>query len=139
MTAKLILIYVSSYLAAAVVFCVLDFIWLGFVMKDFYASQIGALLLEKPRWVVAAAFYALYLVGVLFFVVMPALHSGEASRAVFYGAVLGLLAYGTYDLTNLATLKGWSVAVSLVDMGWGAVVTSAAATAGYFAAKLLLN
>ena len=139
MSAKLIFAYISSYFAAALIFCLLDFIWLGIVMKDFYTNQIGTLLLTNPRWRVAAAFYALYLLGVLFFAVTPALQGGELSRAALYGALLGLLAYGTYNLTNLATIKAWSAILSVVDMAWGAVVTSAAASAGYFAAKIFLK
>ena len=84
-------------------------------------------------------FKKIYAYGVLFFAVTPALQGGELSRAALYGAMLGLLAYGTYNLTNLATIKAWSAILSVVDMAWGAVVTSAAASAGYFAAKIFLK
>lgn len=139
MSAKLTYAYISAYFAAALIFCLLDFIWLGIVMKDFYAKQMGTLLLANPRWGVAVAFYVLYLAGVVFFAVAPALQFGELSRAALYGALLGLVAYGTYNLTNLATIKAWSAMLAMVDMVWGAIVTSAAASAGYFAARSFLH
>ena len=123
--------YAIAYAATAVVFCGLDFLWLGFVAKGYYQSQVGALLLEKPNLAVAAVFYALYIVGVLIFAVLPALDAGSWQRALLYGALFGFFAYATYDLTNLATLKGWSTGMALLDLTWGAVVTGASATAGY--------
>jgi uncharacterized membrane protein len=127
--------YPVAYLAAAVVFLVLDGLWLGFIAGDFYRNRVGHLLLEQPDLAAAAAFYALYLVGVVMFAVAPALQERSVVRAIGRGALFGLIAYATYDLTNLATLKGWSTAVSLLDMAWGAVVTAATAAAGYFAAR----
>lgn len=127
--------YLVAYFVAAVVFLVLDGVWLGIIAGDFYRARVGDLLLERPDLAVAGAFYALYLVGVVVFAVAPALRDASAGRAIGRGALFGLIAYATYDLTNLATLKGWSAAVSLLDMGWGAVVTAAASAAGYFAAR----
>ena len=126
-----------AYAATAVVFCLLDLIWLGFVAKGYYQSQVGSLLLDKPNLAVAAAFYALYIVGVLIFAVVPALDAGQWARALLYGALFGFFAYATYDLTNLATLKGWSPGVALLDLVWGAVVTGASATAGYFITRTI--
>jgi uncharacterized membrane protein len=127
-----------AYVATALVFCMLDFIWLGFVAKGYYQSQVGGLLLEKPNLAVAAAFYALYIVGVLVFAVVPALDAGHWGRALLYGALFGFFAYATYDLTNLATLKGWSAGVALLDLAWGAAVTGAAATSGYFVTRAIV-
>ncbi len=123
------------YLAILVVFLAADFIWLGFIAKGFYQSQIGNLLLAKPDLAVAAVFYLLYALGVLLFVVMPAIDAGSWARATLYGALFGLIAYATYDLSNLATLKGWTLSFALVDMLWGAFVTALSATAGYFAGR----
>jgi uncharacterized membrane protein len=120
-----------AYVATAIAFCGLDFLWLGFVAKGYYQSQVGALLLDKPNLPVAALFYALYVVGVLVFAVLPALETGSWSKAIAMGALFGFFAYATYDLTNLATLKGWSPGIALLDLAWGAVVTGAAATVGY--------
>jgi uncharacterized membrane protein len=124
-----------AYIATAVVFCGLDFLWLGFVAKGYYQSQVGTLLLDRPNLPVAAAFYALYVAGVLIFAVVPGLETGSPVRALAAGALFGFFAYATYDLTNLATLKGWSVGITLLDLAWGAIVSGISATAGVFAAR----
>ncbi|MEO8344814.1 MAG: DUF2177 family protein [Betaproteobacteria bacterium] len=126
-----------AYVATAIVFCGLDFIWLGYVAKDYYQAQVGALLLTKPNLPIAAAFYALYIVGVMIFAVLPALDSGNWSKALVNGALFGFFAYATYDLTNLATLKGWSMGLAMLDLAWGAVVTGVSATAGYLVTRAL--
>ena len=126
-----------AYVATAIAFCGLDFIWLGWVAKGYYQAQVGPLLLDKPNLPVAAAFYALYIVGVLIFAVLPALEAGSWGKALLYGALFGLFAYATYDLTNLATLKGWSAGIALLDLAWGAVVTGASATLGYLVTRAL--
>jgi uncharacterized membrane protein len=127
-----------AYAATAIVFCGLDFLWLGFVAKGYYQSQIGALLLSKPNLPVAMAFYALYVAGILVFAVLPALDASAWTRALLYGVLFGFFAYATYDLTNLATLSGWSSGVALLDLAWGSVVTGASATAGYVITKTLV-
>ncbi len=127
--------YAVAFIFTAIVFLALDFVWLGFVAKDFYRTQIGALMLEKPLLGVAFTFYLLYAIGIVYFAIMPALETDSWVRAMTNGALLGLIAYATYDLTNLATLRGWSVKLSIVDLAWGTLVTSLAATAGYFGAR----
>lgn len=127
--------YATAFIFTTVVFLALDFVWLGFVAKDFYRTQIGPLLLEKPLLGVAFAFYLLYAIGIVTFAVMPALETDSWVRAMTSGALLGLIAYSTYDLTNLATLRGWSAKLALIDLAWGTIVTSLAATAGYFATR----
>ena len=126
-----------AYAATAIVFCALDFLWLGFVAKGYYQSQVGTLLLDKPNLPVAALFYALYIIGVLVFAVLPALDAGSWGKALLQGALFGLFAYATYDLTNLATLKGWSAGLAMLDLAWGAIVTGASATAGFLVARTL--
>jgi uncharacterized membrane protein len=127
--------YAIAFIFTAVFFLALDFVWLGFIAKDFYRTQLGPLMLEKPLLGVAVAFYLLYTIGIVSFAVAPALAADSWTRAMAAGALLGLVAYSTYDLTNLATLRGWSVKLSLVDVAWGTIVTSIAATAGYFGAR----
>jgi uncharacterized membrane protein len=129
---RLLLAYVGAFLTLAV----LDGAWLGFIARDFYQSRVGDLLLPKPNWGVAALFYLAYPAGVVFFAVVPALDAGSLLRAALWGGLLGALAYGTYDLTNLATLKGWSPSVALLDSGWGVLATAAAAAAGFLLARL---
>lgn len=126
--------YLTAYGAAAFIFLILDALWLGIIAKSFYFTQLDGLLRDKPDLKVAAIFYAGYLAGVVYFAVAPALQDGGLARAIFMGALLGLFAYGTYDLTNLATLKGYPVRVAIVDMIWGTFLTAATAGAGYWAA-----
>lgn len=126
-----------AYVATAIVFFGLDFVWLGQMQAALYRPRIGALLLDKPDLAVAAAFYLIYVVGVVAFAVLPAVDQGSWLRALGAGALLGLVAYGTYDMTNLATLAGWSMVVSLADMAWGVALTGVSATAGYFVVRAL--
>lgn len=104
---------------------VLDAIWLTTMTPRLYRRQLPELLLDTPAWAPAVAFYLLYAVGVVVLVVLPGL-DGEwpLARVLAMGALLGLVAYGTYDLTNQATLRGWSMLVTVVDMAWGAALTA---------------
>ena len=111
---------------------VLDFLWLGFIAKSLYANELGKLLLEKPNMTAAIAFYVIYVIGVVIFVVNPALTSGSIWSALGYGALFGLVAYATYDLTNLATVNGFTLKVALIDMSWGAFITAATSGVTYF-------
>lgn len=127
--------YVVAYLSTAVVFFGLDFLWLTRIAIAFYRRSIGDLLLATPNLAAAGTFYLLYIAGIVYFAVLPALTANSVANAAINGALLGLIAYGTYDMTNLSTLKGWSWSVSLVDMAWGAFLTATAAIAGYIAAS----
>lgn len=127
--------WIAAYVASAVTFLALDALWLGVVAQKMYQREFGPLLLEKPNMAAAAIFYALYIFGVVFFAVKPALEAGSWTRALLYGAIFGLIAYATYDLTNLATLKGFPMKVVAPDLAWGAFVSAAAALAGYAAAS----
>ncbi|MEO5763743.1 MAG: DUF2177 family protein [Casimicrobiaceae bacterium] len=129
--------WVVTYLATLAAICVLDALWLGFVARDFYRGQIGALMLERPRWGAAGLFYAVYALATVFFAIAPAQDHGGWLRALMLGALLGLFCYATYDLTNLATLKGWSVAVAAADIAWGIAVTAAASMAGHAALRAM--
>lgn len=128
--------YIAAYLGAAVVFCVLDFIWLTLVAKGFYQSQMGELMAVQVRMVPAIIFYVLYLAGLVLFAISPALREQNWLMAVSLGLALGVIAYGSYDLTNMATLKGWSLSLTLVDIAWGAFVSAVSALAGFYAARI---
>lgn len=112
---------------------VIDALWLSVIANKFYKSQIGPLLLEKPNITAAVLFYVIYVIGIVAYVVTPALEKGSWQHAVGYGALFGFVAYATYDLTNLATLKGWSTKLVIVDLLWGAVLTAAVAGLTYLA------
>ena len=116
-----------AYLLTAAVLLPLDFLWLRTVGQGFYRDRLGDLLAAQPNLPAAAAFYLVYIAGVVFFVVLPALENGSWPAALLRGALFGLVAYATYDLTNLATLRGWSLPVTLVDIAWGALVTALSA------------
>jgi len=110
------------YLLSLVVFLAVDFAWLGFIARKFYASQIGHLLKPQVNWIAAFTFYCLFVAGLVYFVLLPAYESKSYSLLVFRAGFFGFVTYATYDLTNLATLDSWPVVVSIVDMIWGAVL-----------------
>ena len=113
------------------VFFAIDMVWLGFVANGFYRSQIGHLLSDTVNWPVAIAFYLLFLVGLLIFVIAPAVESKSIMHAVLFGALFGFFTYATYDLTNWSTLRDWPMLVSLVDMAWGTVLSATVASLTY--------
>jgi len=121
-----------AYVGTLLAFLVLDGLWLGVLMARTYRSLLGSLMLDRPLLAPAAVFYLLYVLGCVVFVVLPAT---SWQRAAGMGALLGLVAYGTYDLTNWATLKGWSAQLALMDMAWGALLTCVACTVGYWAMR----
>ena len=111
-----------TYLLTLAIFFAVDMVWLGLVAKGFYRRQLGELLSQTVVWPAAILFYLLFIAGLQLFVVAPALRGGGTIQALWQGALFGLIAYATYDLTNLATLKGWPLAVTLVDLAWGAAL-----------------
>ncbi len=113
--------FLTLYLISVPVFFLIDMIWLGVVARDFYQNKIGQLLGEV-NWVAAIIFYLVFLVGLTFFAIYPAVLADKLLQACIYGALFGFFTYATYDLTNLATLKSWPLSVTLVDMMWGTVL-----------------
>jgi uncharacterized membrane protein len=128
--------YIIAYVATAVVFLATDYIWLNRAM-GFYRSSLGNLLAEKPNLLAAVAFYLIYFVGIVVFAVMPAARNGGWVSALSLGGLLGLVAYATYDLTNLATFSRWPLVVTVVDLVWGIFVTALASLAGLAAIRTL--
>ena len=124
--------FLLRLIVAGGVMGLLDAFWLSVVANKFYKSQIGQLLLEKPNMAAAVIFYVIYVVGVVAFVLTPALEKGSWKYAVGYGALLGFVAYATYDLTNLATLKNWTTKLVVVDLIWGAFLTAVVAGVSYW-------
>ena len=126
--------YLLAYLGSGVVMAILDAAWLIVVGPRLYRPAIGELLAPEPNLRVAVVFYLVYVAGIVFLAVTPALRDGSAWRAIVSGAVLGLVAYATYDLTNQATLRVWPLHITLIDVAWGTFVTAAAALGGYWLA-----
>jgi uncharacterized membrane protein len=131
--------YAVGYLATGIAFGLLDYFWLTRVGPGLYRPIIGELMADKPRVGPAAAFYLIYILGILFFAVIPALGEAMGWTALLRGALLGFFAYATYDLTNHATLKVWSPKITLLDMAWGTFVTGVAAWVGYLAVRTLFR
>lgn len=126
---------IAAYLGAGVAFAAVDFVWLSTMTDRFYKPVLGPILAPEPDMTAAVLFYLIYIGGIVFLAVAPALKERAWRRAALNGAVLGFVAYATYDLTNQATLAIWSVKLTIVDLCWGTVLTTVAATAGYFAAS----
>lgn len=130
-------LYLLAYASTALAFLVIDYVWLAHIARAFYADRLGHLLLDRPNLGAAAAFYAIYVVGIVFFATLPALKSGSASTALMLGALFGFFAYATYDMTNYATLRDWPFSVVIVDVAWGTALTGIAAAAGFHATRML--
>jgi uncharacterized membrane protein len=111
----------------------LDFIWLGYVAKKLYYGEMGKILLDKPNMVPALLFYFIYVIGVIVFVVNPALANDSLAHAAGYGALFGLVAYATYDLTSLSVIRGFNVKIVAIDLLWGMTLTAVVAVATFLA------
>lgn len=127
------------YLLLVPLFFGIDLLWLGLVASEFYSDQIGFLLVEKVNWVAALVFYLLYIASIIYFAVLPGVEKISGAKSAINGALLGFIAYATYDLTNLATLKGWPLNIVLVDMLWGTLLTMIVAVVGWYIAARLLS
>lgn len=123
--------FIIRFVAAGVIFALIDAVWLSLVANKFYKSQIGALLLKKPNFVAAVLFYVIFLVGLVVFVLNPSLAAQDWTCALGLGALFGFVTYATYDLTNLSTLKGFPVKLVIVDLAWGTFVTAVVSVSSY--------
>ena len=126
--------YAIAYLCAGIVMAGLDAVWLTVSNQSLYRAELGSLLASGFRLAPAIAFYLLYLLGVTILAIAP-MRAGGARGATLRGALLGLVAYGTYDLTNQATLKTWSLKVTALDLAWGTALTATASVAGWYASR----
>jgi uncharacterized membrane protein len=130
--------FIKLYLLTLPIFFAIDMVWLGLVAKNFYAKQIGFLMKTDINWAAAVLFYLVFIVGLVVFVIEPAVEGGSWVKALLLGALLGFISYATYDLTNLATVKDWPLSVTVVDLIWGTVLGAAVSTISYFAATKFL-
>ncbi|MDH7488010.1 MAG: DUF2177 family protein [Anaerolineae bacterium] len=129
--------YAKLYFLTLVAFLAIDGVWLGLVARNLYSKYLGYLMTPKTVWPAAILFYLLYVVGVLVFAVLPGLQAGSLGRAALLGALLGLVAYATYDLTNLATVKEWPLLITVIDLIWGTVLTAAVSAVGFLIGRWL--
>lgn len=112
------------YLLTILVFFLVDIVWLGVISKNLYKNYLGHLMAPKVNWTAALIFYALFIAGLVFFVINPALAKESLVYAILAGGFFGLITYGTYDLTNLATLKDWPLNITIIDLLWGTVLNA---------------
>lgn len=129
----------SLFASAALVFLAIDMVWLGLIARGFYASEMGALLKKSPNLGAALAFYVLYCAGLTFFVLLPNFAATSLLKVALIGAAFGLVAYGTYDLTNLAVVEGFNLRLAVVDMLWGAVLSGSASAAAVAITRAFLG
>ncbi|MCU0539998.1 MAG: DUF2177 family protein [Desulfobacterales bacterium] len=132
------MLIVPLYAIMLAIFLALDLAWLGGVARGFYTRHLDRFFSDKVKWPAAFVFYAIFVAGLLVFAVDPALDRASLARAAVFGSLYGLCTYATYDLTNLATLKEWPLAIVVVDMVWGVSLSGTVAAAGYIAATRLL-
>jgi len=125
------LVFIKLYIIAFVFFFAIDLLWLGIVAKDIYQRYIGHLLKPDVNWVAAILFYLLFIGGLVFFVLMPAVETGSWIKALYLGALFGFITYATYDLTNLATLKDWPIQITIIDLIWGTFLGASVSTLSY--------
>ncbi len=127
--------HIPIYLTSLAAFAIIDAIVLTTVMKPLFERHVGELLQSPINFAPAAVFYLFYIAGIVWLVSLPALRDGSIMQAALNGAILGAMAYGTYEFTNMATLKGWSWTMVAVDTSWGAILTGAVAALGVWAAR----
>ncbi|GAB3516733.1 DUF2177 family protein [Emticicia fontis] len=131
---KILLTFVITLL----IFGAIDFLWLGLIAKNLYQQKLGFIMADKFNWVAALIFYLMYVGGILYFVIFPSLNNGNWQTALLKGAILGILCYGTYDLTNMATLKNWPYEIVIIDILWGAFLTGLTSTLSFIIAQKFL-
>lgn len=125
------------FLISFAVLLLIDFIWIGGVAIGYYRAELGQLLADDIMWGAAILFYVFYTIALLVFVIKPALASGSIKKALMLGALFGFAAYMTYDLTNLATTRGWPLSITIVDLIWGTVLTAGVSVFTYSVGKKL--
>ena len=129
--------YLYLYLLTFAVFLAIDFVWLTWIAKNMYAEKIGHLLAQSPNLIAALVFYLLFVGATLIFAVLPGYEAQSLTKTIFLGALLGMITYATYDLTNLATLKDWPLSVTIIDIIWGTSLCTVTSIAGYYIANFL--
>lgn len=129
------MVVVKTYLIALGVFFLIDIFWLVVVARKLYQQELGYIMSPKPNWIAAGIFYLLFIGGVVFFVINPAMEKNSWVYALLVGMLFGFITYATYDLTNLATLKDWPLKITIIDLIWGTSLGGMVSTITYFIMK----
>ncbi|MFP4022812.1 MAG: DUF2177 family protein [Candidatus Paceibacterota bacterium] len=131
--------FIKLFLIALLVFLAIDITWLGVIAKGMYAEELGSLMKKDVNWVAAFIFYAIFIAGLVFFVISPSVAGASLANALIVGAFFGFVTYSTYDLTNLAVLKDWPLKITVIDIIWGTILASSVSGITYLiATKFLL-
>lgn len=130
--------YFYVYLVTIPIFFAIDMVWLGVIAKNMYREYLGFLLRDPVNWSAAFIFYALFIVGLMYFAIIPALKEGSLVQALIYGALFGFFTYATYDLTNLATINDWPLTITLIDMVWGTVLCGLVSVGSVWASRTFI-
>lgn len=124
--------YIKMYIMALIVFLIIDAFWLGFIAKNLYQKGIGHLMAANPNFVAATIFYVIFLAGLVYFVIAPGIEANNVQQVMLAGALFGAITYGTYDLTNLATLKSWPINITIIDIIWGTFLATFVSTVTFY-------
>jgi uncharacterized membrane protein len=130
--------YLKLYALTIPIFFIIDLLWLGVVARGFYRKKLGFILSDNVNWVAAVIFYLIYISGILFFAVRPALHSNSWRDAVILGGLYGFFTYATYDLTNLATISQWPLTIVVIDILWGVCLCALVAYLSFMISRWLI-
>ena len=126
---------IISYLITFMVFLMIDMLWLGVIAKNIYKKYLGSFLTDSVNWKAAFIFYFIYVIGISIFAIYPSVNKGSVYNAILLGALFGFFTYATYDLTNLATLKGWPLPIVIIDIIWGSVLSAIVSLSGFYIVK----
>lgn len=129
--------FLKLYGIAFVFFLIIDLVWLGLIAKNLYQRQLGHLMADQVNWIAAIVFYLLFIIGLVYFAILPAVNDGQWVKALLLGAFFGFITYATYDLTNLATLKDWPIQITIIDLAWGTFLGASISTLTYFTNQIL--
>ncbi len=129
------MLFFIQFLVAGIIMAVIDVIWLGAMYARIYKPAIGKLMLASPNLIAAGAFYVMYVAALIYLIISPAIVKGDFKQLLINGAVFGAICYATYDLTNLATIKGFSLKIAVIDIIWGAVLTATVSGLTYLIIK----
>lgn len=129
--------YIYLYLLTLLAFLLVDILWLTVISKNLYSNGIGHLMAQSPKILPAVIFYLSFVVGVIIFAVLPGYRDSTLINTILLAALFGALTYGTYDLTNLATLKDWPVYITVIDIVWGSFLSVVTSISGYYIATWL--
>lgn len=131
------MLYLKTYVAALFIFIAGDLTWLGYVAKKLYRDQLGFIMSSKTNWTSAVMFYLIFIAGLMFFVIVPAMQRDSWKYALSAGMFFGLVTYATYDLVNLAVLENWPVKITIIDIAWGIFLVGTVSLSAFFASKIM--